>query len=86
MGVRRRREQHLVLWRVSREQRRLRRSLGLDKVRLHDLRHGFATLHLTLGTHVRVVQEALGHSDVATTLRIYSHVIPGMQREAAETN
>jgi len=48
------------------------------------LRHGFATLHLTLGTHVKVVQEALGHSDVATTLRIYSHVIPGMQREAAK--
>jgi integrase len=41
--------------RVTKEFRRLRRRLGLGKVRLHDLRHGFATLDLRLGTHVKVV-------------------------------
>ena len=63
---------------------KLRKPLGFNGVRLHDLRHGFATLHLMkLRTDVKVVSEALGHSDVATTFRIFSHVLPGMQEEAA---
>lgn len=36
------------------------------------------------GVHVRVVQERLGHSTVAITLGIYTHVGPTMQREAAQ--
>jgi len=35
------------------------------------------------GTHIRVVAERLGHADPAVTLRVYSHVTPAMQREAA---
>ena len=38
---------------------------------------------MKLRTDVKVVSEALGHSDVATTFRIFSHVLPGMQEEAA---
>jgi integrase len=38
---------------------------------------------LALGTHPKVVQEALGHSSVSITLHIYSHLMPGMQRDAA---
>ena len=34
-------------------------------------------------TNPKVVQERLGHSSITTTLDIYSHVIPGLQREAA---
>ena len=64
--------------------RRHVRHREMHRRRRLELRHGFATLHLALGTHVKVVQEALGPSDVATTLRIYSHVIPGMQHEAAK--
>ncbi len=61
----------------------LLRRAGLPRIRLHDLRHTAATLHLSEGTHPRVVQEMLGHSSVALTLSVYSHVLPSLQREAA---
>lgn len=51
--------------------------------RFHDLRHTYATLALLAGVPVKVVSENLGHKDIATTLRIYAHVIPGMGKEAA---
>jgi hypothetical protein len=39
---------------------------------------------LALGVHPKVVQEALGHSTIAVTLDLYSHVVPSLQREAAK--
>jgi len=62
----------------------VRRS-GLRRIRLHDLRHSWASLALRSNVHPRVVQERLGHSNIAITLGIYSHVAPGMGREAGET-
>lgn len=62
---------------------KLVRKAGLRRVRLHDLRHFHATLLLQAGTHLRVVQERLGHSDIGVTANIYSHVAPTMQRQAA---
>ena len=56
---------------------------GLRPVRLHDLRHSHATHLLASGVHPKVAQERLGHSSVAITLDLYSHVLPGMQAEAA---
>jgi integrase len=47
---------------------------GLPKVRLHNARHTFATLMLELGKSPKTVQTLLGHSTIATTLDIYSHV------------
>jgi len=61
----------------------LRRS-GLPHVRFHDLRHGHATLMLMQGVHPKVVSERLGHSRIGITLDTYSHVLPGMQAEAAQ--
>jgi integrase len=58
-------------------------SLDLPRIRLHDLRHGHATHLLRLGIHPKVVSERLGHSGVAITLNTYSHVLPGMQEDAA---
>ncbi len=52
-------------------------------VRLHDLRHTHATLLLLAGVHPKIVSERLGHASIAITLDIYSHVLPGMQEEAA---
>ncbi len=53
-------------------------------VRFHDLRHSYASLILAAGVHPKIVSEALGHSTVAITLDIYSHVTPGLQEAAAK--
>jgi integrase len=52
-------------------------------LRLYDLRHSHATLLLKAGVHAKVVSERLGHSNIALTLDVYSHVLPSMQAEAA---
>ena len=55
---------------------------GLPPIRFHDLRHTAATLMLADGTHPKIVQERLGHSQISVTLDTYSHVLPTMQKEA----
>ena len=57
---------------------------GLPPLTLKGLRHTWATLALERGVHPRVVQERLGHSTIAITLGIYSHVAPTLHDEAAE--
>lgn len=56
----------------------------LPGLTLHGLRHTWATLALEQGIHPRVVQERLGHSTIAITLGIYSHVSPTLHDEAAQ--
>ena len=68
----------------SKRFKRLLKASGVPPIRLHDLRHTHATLAMQAGIHVQVVSERLGHSNVSTTLDIYSHVIPALQEEAAE--
>jgi integrase len=60
------------------------RRLGLPPIRLHDLRHGWATLALQAGTHPKVAWERLGHANIGITLNTYSHVVEGMHEDAAE--
>jgi integrase len=55
----------------------------LPRVRFHDLRHSHATHLLCMGIHPKIAQERLGHSTVSITLDLYSHVLPGMQEDAA---
>jgi integrase len=55
---------------------------GLPRIRFHDLRHSAATLLLGLGIHPKIVSEMLGHSQIAITLDLYSHVTATMQQEA----
>ena len=55
---------------------------GLPDIRFHDLRHSSATMLLGMKVHPKIVQEILGHSQIAITLDIYSHVLPTMQEEA----
>jgi integrase len=65
----------------------LRRTLtraGLPTIRFHDLRHSAATLMLSRGVHPKMASEMLGHSTIAITLDLYSHVTANMQREAAD--
>jgi integrase len=49
---------------------------GLPRIRLHDLRHTWATLALVAGEHPKVVQERLGHANVSITLEIYIATSP----------
>ena len=71
--------------RFSREfKRRQERHEVRPVIRLHDLRHTWATLALQAGVHPKVVQERLGHSSIAITLDIYSHVTGPMASDAAE--
>jgi integrase len=63
---------------------KITRAVGMENLRFHDLRHAHASLMLAQGTHPKVVSERLGHATVGITLDIYSHVLPGLQREAAE--
>ncbi|HEU5376966.1 MAG TPA: tyrosine-type recombinase/integrase [Ktedonobacteraceae bacterium] len=64
--------------------RRFLMKVGLPHMRFHDLRHSAATILLTMKVHPKVVQEILGHSQIATTMDIYSHAMPSMQSEATE--
>lgn len=68
---------------VIREYAKLLRRAGLPHVEFHGLRHTAATLMLIQGVPAKVVQEMLGHSQISVTLDIYSHVTPGMGRDAA---
>lgn len=54
----------------------------LPQIRLHDLRHTWASLALQAGVGVKVVSEMLGHASVTITYDTYSHVIPGMAEDA----
>ncbi|MCP1931804.1 tyrosine-type recombinase/integrase [Bradyrhizobium elkanii] len=70
---------------VSQQWARLIAKTSLARLRFHDLRHAHATHLLANGVHPKVASERLGHSKVGITLDLYSHVIPGMQEDAAAT-
>ena len=69
---------------LTRTFEKLVRRIGLTATRLHDLRHFHATLLLQQGTNPKVVQERLGHSSFVITMDTYSHVTPGLQKQAAQ--
>lgn len=71
--------------RFSREFDRRIERWALPRIRLHDLRHTWATLALQAGIHPKVVSERLGHANISITLDTYSHVSPSMGADAAET-
>ena len=57
---------------------------GLRRVRLHDLRHGYASLAMQAGVPLPIVSKLLGHSSVAITSDTYSHLLEGVGAAAAE--
>ncbi|MFF0869873.1 site-specific integrase [Nonomuraea sp. NPDC003560] len=57
---------------------------GLPPIRLHDLRHGAASLMLAAGVEMKVVQETLGHTSSAFTADTYTSVYPQVATAAAE--
>ena len=62
---------------------RLYKKAGLPPIRLHDLRHGSATLSLRAGVAMVAVQRRLGHSSIRVTSDIYTSVLEEVEREAA---
>ncbi len=64
--------------------RRFLVSIGLSHMRFHDLRHSAATILLAMKVHPKVVQEILGHSQIAMTLDVYSHALPSMQEDVTK--
>ena len=53
-------------------------------ISFHGLRHTHASLLLKAGEFPKVISERLGHSQIGITMDIYSHIMPGMQKEAAK--
>ncbi len=70
--------------RLSRIFKMLAEEAGLPPIRLHDLRHGAASLALSAGTDLKVVQDMLGHSSIVLTADTYTSVLPDIARKAAE--
>lgn len=64
--------------------RRVCDKAGIAPKRFHDLRHTHATILLANGIHPKVVQERLGHASIQTTMDIYGHAFPTIQRAAVE--
>lgn len=69
---------------MSKRFRELVAEAGLRPIRLHDLRHGQASLMLAAGVPIAVVSKRLGHSSIALTSDTYSHLLEGVGRDAAE--
>lgn len=63
----------------------VRKSIGLQSIRLHDLRHFAATRLLAAGIPVRTVSGRLGHSNASSTLGVYAHFLVESDRDAADT-
>ncbi|KQV05609.1 MULTISPECIES: site-specific integrase [unclassified Kitasatospora] len=67
---------------VYRSFRRIAADAKVPVVRLHDARHGTATLLVASGVSPRVVMEILGHSQIGLTMNVYTHVTQDTQRDA----
>ncbi len=70
---------------VSKRFRRDIQGAEVPSLRFHELRHTFATTALAQKSNPKLVAEVLGHSNVTTTLSVYSHVLPGAHAETVES-
>jgi integrase len=60
------------------------RRAGLKGLRLHDLRHSYASLMMAAGVNIKVISQSMGHANIGITLDTYGHLLPGMGKTAAE--
>ena len=68
---------------LSRRFKALAAGAKLPVIRLHDVRHSYATTSLAIGVRVEVLSKRLGHADIGVTLKVYAHVLPGDDEDAA---
>ena len=55
------------------------------RIRLHDVRHSYATAALGSGVPLKIVSARLGHASPEFTARVYQHVLPAMDQDAANS-
>ena len=70
---------------ITRRFNRLVDRAGAARIRLHDVRHTYATLSLDAGIDPKIVSDRVGHANMTVTLQIYAHRSAGRDRVAAET-
>jgi integrase len=70
---------------ITRRFNRLVDKAGVRRIRLHDVRHTYATMSLDAGIDPKIVSDRIGHANMAYTLQIYTHRSTGRDRQAAET-
>lgn len=64
---------------LQNEMKRSSKIANVKKIRTHDLRHSHASLLVEMGCSPILIQERLGHEEIETTLRTYSHLYPNKQ-------
>ena len=69
---------------INRKFKEVLKKCNLPDIRFHDLRHSWATMMLSLNVPTKIASSMLGHSDVATTLNVYTKVLPDAQRLAID--
>lgn len=69
---------------LSRQFSRFLDKNNLEHIRFHDLRHSHVTLLINSKIPIKVISERVGHSNINTTLNIYSHVLKEMDKEASD--
>jgi integrase len=70
---------------VNRSLKAILKRAGIPHLRVHDLRHSAATLAIADGVPAPYVQKMLGHSDVRTTLSVYTKIVPSVLQQATGT-
>lgn len=68
---------------IYRHLKRIFESMGIPKLRFHDLRHSYAVMSIQAGDDIKTVQENLGHYSAAFTLDVYGHVTDQMRRDSS---
>lgn len=68
---------------ITRRFNRLVDQAGVRRIRLHDVRHTYATLLLDSGINTKIVSDRIGHADMSATVQIYGHRSTGQDRDAA---
>ena len=64
--------------------KRIVKSIGMETMRFHDLRHSYAVASIKNGDDIKTVQENLGHATAAFTLDVYAHATNQMKKASAD--
>jgi integrase len=69
---------------ITRRFNRLVDRAGIRRIRLHDVRHTYATVSIDAGIDPKIISDRVGHANMAVTFQVYTHRSTGRDRQAAE--